>query len=103
MSLFIFNLLLPLTTPDSYKEKACKGNYMQFFLHCRNPTPDDSLGFTWQPATADDLLHLSLTPTPAMKDDTRKKVRFVNLFIFLQLSHQVNLKEREIMVTNVDL
>lgn len=40
-----------------------------------NPTPDESLGFTWQPATADELQHLSLTPTPKMKSDTRRDVR----------------------------
>ncbi|KAK8371968.1 hypothetical protein O3P69_020967, partial [Scylla paramamosain] len=40
-----------------------------------NPTPDESLGFIWRPATADELQHLSLTPTPAMKGDTRREVR----------------------------
>lgn len=45
------------------------------FAASGNPTPDGSLGFTWQPASPDDLQHLSLTPTPAMKGDTRKEVR----------------------------
>ncbi|KAK8373067.1 hypothetical protein O3P69_014154, partial [Scylla paramamosain] len=43
------------------------------FTALGNPTPDESLGFIWRPATADELQHLSLTPTPAMKGDTRRE------------------------------
>ncbi|XP_069937269.1 esterase FE4-like [Cherax quadricarinatus] len=41
----------------------------------RNPTPDDSLGFTWSPATDDNLQSLILTPTPFMEADNRRQVR----------------------------
>ncbi|XP_063853909.1 uncharacterized protein LOC135096373 isoform X3 [Scylla paramamosain] len=44
------------------------------FAALGNPTPDESLGFIWRPATADELQHLSLTPTPAMKGDTRREI-----------------------------
>lgn len=40
----------------------------------RNPTPDDSLGFTWEPVTEDNMQHLVLTPSPAMEPDQRQKV-----------------------------
>ena len=65
----------------------------------RDPTPDESLGFTWQPAAHDDLQHLALTPTPAMKSDTRKQVRhedvlfldyfFMILFVFTSVVFKV--------------
>ncbi|KAG0713606.1 Venom carboxylesterase-6 [Chionoecetes opilio] len=45
------------------------------FATSGNPTPDNSLGFTWQPAAAANLQHLSLTLKPSMKNDTRKEVR----------------------------
>ncbi|XP_063853908.1 uncharacterized protein LOC135096373 isoform X2 [Scylla paramamosain] len=47
---------------------------MQIINSYWNPTPDESLGFIWRPATADELQHLSLTPTPAMKGDTRREI-----------------------------
>ncbi|XP_050727493.1 cholinesterase 2-like [Eriocheir sinensis] len=40
-----------------------------------NPTPDDSLGFKWEPSTADSLHYLSLTPSPSMQPDDRKDAR----------------------------
>lgn len=45
------------------------------FAATGNPTPDESLGFIWRSATADELQHLSLTPTPAMKSYARREVR----------------------------
>ncbi|XP_071526965.1 carboxylic ester hydrolase-like [Panulirus ornatus] len=45
------------------------------FATTGNPTPDDSLGFTWETATEDNLHYLSLTPTPSMHQDSRRQVR----------------------------
>lgn len=45
------------------------------FAATGNPTPDDSLGFTWSPATDDNLQSLILTPTPFMEADNRRQVR----------------------------
>ncbi|XP_071526061.1 cocaine esterase-like [Panulirus ornatus] len=40
-----------------------------------NPTPDDSLGFIWEPFTKDDHRYLVLKPTPMMEADQRQEVR----------------------------
>ncbi|XP_066966083.1 juvenile hormone esterase-like isoform X1 [Macrobrachium rosenbergii] len=40
-----------------------------------NPTPDNSLGFTWKPASEDYFVHLSLVPSPFMEEDKRQEVR----------------------------
>ncbi|XP_076043971.1 esterase E4-like [Oratosquilla oratoria] len=39
------------------------------FAKYGNPTPDDSLGFTWKPATNSSLRHLMLQTNPVMMDD----------------------------------
>nr|XP_027226598.1 uncharacterized protein LOC113818600 [Penaeus vannamei] len=42
----------------------------------RNPTPDDSLGFTWEAATESNFRHLALKPSPEMmEDDQRQEIR----------------------------
>ncbi|ROT66414.1 JHE-like carboxylesterase 1 [Penaeus vannamei] len=43
------------------------------FAATGNPTPDNTLGFVWEAASEDDLRYLSLTPTPTMQNDQRKK------------------------------
>ncbi|XP_050727492.1 cholinesterase 2-like isoform X7 [Eriocheir sinensis] len=45
------------------------------FAATGNPTPDDSLGFNWEPSTADNLHYLSLTPSPSMQPDNREEAR----------------------------
>ncbi|XP_066943773.1 juvenile hormone esterase-like [Macrobrachium rosenbergii] len=45
------------------------------FAAVGNPTPDNSLGFTWNPASEDYFAHLSLVPSPFMEDDKRQEVR----------------------------
>ncbi|KAK4306049.1 hypothetical protein Pmani_022106 [Petrolisthes manimaculis] len=45
------------------------------FATTGNPTPDDSLGFTWDAVTPDSLHHLNLSLQPAMEPDTRKQTR----------------------------
>ncbi|XP_045613364.1 carboxylic ester hydrolase [Procambarus clarkii] len=45
------------------------------FAATGNPTPDDSLGFTWEPSTEDNLQYLNLTPSPSMEADQRHHMR----------------------------
>ncbi|KAG0727829.1 Venom carboxylesterase-6 [Chionoecetes opilio] len=45
------------------------------FAATGNPTPDASLGFTWEPSTTDNLKYLSLKPSPSMQPDSRKEAR----------------------------
>lgn len=45
------------------------------FAATGNPTPDNSLGFTWEPVSKDNFGHLSLTPSPFMEEDRRQEVR----------------------------
>ncbi|XP_063885511.1 juvenile hormone esterase-like isoform X1 [Scylla paramamosain] len=45
------------------------------FAATGNPTPDSSLGFTWEASTPENLQYLSLTPSPSMKPDDRKETR----------------------------
>ncbi|KAK8373812.1 hypothetical protein O3P69_015612 [Scylla paramamosain] len=45
------------------------------FAATGNPTPDSSLGFTWEASTPENLQYLSLTPSPSIKPDDRKETR----------------------------
>ncbi|CAL4110165.1 unnamed protein product [Meganyctiphanes norvegica] len=45
------------------------------FAKSGNPTPDNSLGFSWVPSNEDSLSHLSLMPQPYMEEDLRIKTR----------------------------
>nr|XP_027214828.1 cholinesterase 2-like [Penaeus vannamei] len=45
------------------------------FAATGNPTPDDSLGFTWEAATESNFRHLALKPSPEMEDDQRQEIR----------------------------
>lgn len=44
------------------------------FCPYSKPTPDDSLGFEWEPVTNTSLAHLSLSPSPEMQGDNRTQV-----------------------------
>lgn len=45
------------------------------FASAGNPTPDDSLGFIWEPSTKDNLQYLDLKPKPTMEPNQRQEVR----------------------------
>nr|XP_053656292.1 bile salt-activated lipase-like [Cherax quadricarinatus] len=45
------------------------------FATTGNPTPDDSLGFIWEPVTDGNLHYLALNPRPTMEADIRQEVR----------------------------
>ncbi|XP_071518499.1 carboxylic ester hydrolase-like isoform X2 [Panulirus ornatus] len=45
------------------------------FAATGNPTPDDSLGFTWDPVTDNDFRYLALKPSPAMEEDYKNETR----------------------------
>ncbi|XP_042894419.1 cholinesterase 2-like [Penaeus japonicus] len=78
----------PLFAPDSLPDRA--GDLLDAddlklrdiittmwtnFAATGNPTPDDSLGFKWEPATESSFRHLALKPSPEMEDDHRREVR----------------------------
>ncbi|XP_050691516.1 juvenile hormone esterase-like [Eriocheir sinensis] len=45
------------------------------FANARNPTPDDSLGFTWEMTEPTMLSHLKILPEPFMETDQRAEAR----------------------------
>lgn len=61
--LIIFTHINPAVVPDP-----------PTLSHCRNPTPDASLGFTWEAIEHENLKYLDLNPSPTMKPDHRRKV-----------------------------
>ncbi|XP_050727496.1 esterase E4-like [Eriocheir sinensis] len=64
-----------LQRPDDLAVSDIMTTLWTNFATTGNPTPDDSLGFKWEPSTADNLHYLSLTPSPSMQPDNRKEVR----------------------------
>ncbi|XP_063596213.1 cholinesterase 2-like [Penaeus indicus] len=71
------------------------------FAATGNPTPDASLGFTWEAATEFCLRHLALSPSPVMMDDSRRKIRDfwaglpTRQNLILQPSRSAGVKPRE--------
>ncbi|XP_069948909.1 carboxylic ester hydrolase isoform X3 [Cherax quadricarinatus] len=69
----------PLWTPLERKEDLKLRNIITTlwtnFAKTGNPTPDDSLGFRWDPVNESDFRHLSLRPSPTMQDDYRQQTR----------------------------
>ncbi|KAK4300628.1 hypothetical protein Pmani_027182 [Petrolisthes manimaculis] len=65
---------LQLSTPDDLRMRQIMVSLWVNFATTRNPTPDDSLGFTWTPYTPADPQHLTLTPNPTMTHDNNHKV-----------------------------
>ncbi|XP_047482665.1 venom carboxylesterase-6-like [Penaeus chinensis] len=71
------------------------------FAATGNPTPDASLGFTWEAATEFCLRHLALSPSPVMMDDSRRKTRDfwaglpTRQNLILQPSRSAGVKPRE--------
>ncbi|XP_045131337.1 juvenile hormone esterase-like isoform X2 [Portunus trituberculatus] len=77
------NLLTPPTAPEDRPKDLQRPDDLALrdiittlwtnFAATGNPTPDGSLGFTWEPSTANNLHYLSLTPSPSMQPDNRKE------------------------------
>ncbi|XP_042208761.1 cholinesterase 1-like [Homarus americanus] len=64
-----------LTSTQDLKMRSIMSKMWTNFAATGNPTPDGSLGFTWEPATEDNLHYASLVLPPVMKPDRRQKVR----------------------------
>nr|ALT10384.1 juvenile hormone esterase-like protein 2 [Portunus trituberculatus] len=64
-----------LTRPDDLHVRDMMLKMWTNFATSGNPTPDASLGFTWEPSTADNLHYLAITTSPSMQPDNRKKTR----------------------------
>ncbi|XP_050727488.1 venom carboxylesterase-6-like isoform X4 [Eriocheir sinensis] len=73
----LFGSLVPngLTDPEDTRMREMMLKLWTNFAILGNPTPDDSLGFKWEPSTADNLHYLSLTPSPSMQPDNREEAR----------------------------
>ncbi|KAG7171451.1 Venom carboxylesterase-6-like 10 [Homarus americanus] len=65
----------PIDREEDLKLREIMTTLWTNFATTGNPTPDESLGFTWDPITEDTQRHLTLKPTPAMEDDDRQETR----------------------------
>ncbi|XP_076058877.1 juvenile hormone esterase-like [Oratosquilla oratoria] len=67
------------------------------FAETGNPTPDDSLGFKWEPVKESNFRQLVLGPKPHMEDDTRKERRdfFLNLPHFRSIKKTLEAPHRD--------
>ncbi|KAG0728904.1 Esterase E4 [Chionoecetes opilio] len=67
--------LQPLASSEDFALRDYMTKLWVNFAYTGNPTPDASLGFTWDAVEEDKLNYLALTPSPTMKPDYRSKVR----------------------------
>nr|XP_053634373.1 putative inactive carboxylesterase 4 [Cherax quadricarinatus] len=67
--------LQQLRTPEDLEMRDIMSKLWTNFATTGNPTPDDSLGFTWEPSTEDNLHYLALNLKPTMEADRRQEVR----------------------------
>ncbi|XP_027220673.2 juvenile hormone esterase [Penaeus vannamei] len=68
-------LLAPLEDEDDLKVRDIFSTLWTNFALTGDPTPDDSLGFKWEPMKNGDLSYLAITPNPTMENDTRQETR----------------------------
>nr|XP_045613410.1 juvenile hormone esterase-like [Procambarus clarkii] len=61
--------------PADFRMRDIMSTLWTNFAATGNPTPDDSLGFTWEPSTEDNLQYLALILRPTMEADQRQEVR----------------------------
>ncbi|XP_069169364.1 carboxylic ester hydrolase-like isoform X1 [Procambarus clarkii] len=83
---------LPLTRPQDLAFRDLLIRLWVNFATTGNPTPDFSLGFTWEPTTEAHLQHLVLQPSPVMHNDTRRQERE---FLTSLPTYQYGLLEKE--------
>lgn len=65
----------PLTSDRDLAVRKIMTKLWANFAATGDPTPDDSLGFRWEAVNETHLHYLSLTPTPTMREDSRRQVR----------------------------
>ncbi|XP_045618969.2 carboxylic ester hydrolase [Procambarus clarkii] len=64
-----------VTLPADLRVRDIMSTLWTNFAATGNPTPDDSLGFTWEPSTEDNLQYLAINLHPTMEPDRRQEVR----------------------------
>ncbi|KAK7070209.1 Carboxylesterase 5A [Halocaridina rubra] len=75
---YFFNggpLWTPLEREDDLKMRDIMTTLWTNFAIHGNPTPDDSLGFEWEPVPEEGLPHLNIKLEPTMEEDNRAEVR----------------------------
>lgn len=65
----------PLSSPEDLAVRDIMTKLWVNFAATGNPTPDSSLGFTWEPVQRNAIKSLNLTPSPTMEADPYGKVR----------------------------
>ncbi|XP_068250011.1 venom carboxylesterase-6-like [Palaemon carinicauda] len=65
----------PLEKEDDLKVRDIMTNLWANFATYGDPTPDDSLGFKWEPVSKDSYSHLNINLSPAMEEDSRAEIR----------------------------
>ncbi|XP_042892944.1 juvenile hormone esterase-like [Penaeus japonicus] len=68
-------MFAPLEDEDDLRVRDIMTTLWTNFATKGDPTPDDSLGFKWEPMTDGKLNHLAITLTPTMENDTREEAR----------------------------
>ncbi|KAK8743385.1 hypothetical protein OTU49_001416 [Cherax quadricarinatus] len=63
-----------LNTPEDLRMRDIMSTLWTNFAATGNPTPDDSLGFTWEPSTENSFQYLALNLKPTMEADQRQEV-----------------------------
>ncbi|XP_068220139.1 venom carboxylesterase-6-like [Palaemon carinicauda] len=65
----------PLEKEDDLKMRDIMTKLWVNFATYGDPTPDDSLGFKWEPVSKENYSHLNLNLSPAMEEDSRTEIR----------------------------
>jgi len=65
------DIIIDTNNPENKKLESTWLDLWTNFATYGNPTPDRSLGFTWEPVTLESSDHLVLKPEPYMEADTR--------------------------------
>ncbi|XP_064089784.1 venom carboxylesterase-6-like [Macrobrachium nipponense] len=65
----------PLEKEEDLKVRDIMTTLWTNFATYGDPTPDDSLGFKWEPLAKDSYHHLNINLSPTMEDDSRAEIR----------------------------
>lgn len=81
------DLFKPIEGEDDLRLREIMLKLWTNFAATGNPTPDDSLGFKWEPMKEGSMKYLALQPKPAMEDDYRQETR--NFWYSLPLKQNI--------------
>lgn len=65
----------PLDKEEDLKVRDIMTTMWTNFATYGDPTPDDSLGFKWEPLTTENYPHLNINLSPTMEEDSRTEIR----------------------------